>query len=524
MKNMKSIYLKTVAAAFAFSAVQMSCTDEFQRYNTDKTQPTEEQLEGDNYLLGGFFPQMQRNVIPIQENDFQHCESMIGDAYSGYLTAINPWKGLVFANYNPDNAWVSEPFNKVFSKFYSAYNSVKERTKGEGVNFAWAKILRVASMQRMTDLYGPIPYGKIDEAGGMNAEYDSQEDVYKHMMEDLTSAIDELTNYTAQHPNSKPMSDYDEVYAGDFSKWIRFANSLKLRLAVRMVYAAPDEAKKCALEAVSHKMGVIEDNSQNAQIACTKNPLNVMWDAYSDTRAGADLIAYLKGYEDPRLAKYFQEGNVNKTVGYFGVRTGIEIKDKDKLKGYSAPRVVPTDPVLWMSAAEVAFLMAECAINDWAVGGTAEELYNKGVKLSFAQWGASGVEEYLMDETKRQASYVDPLNIHSASALNFVTIKWNDWASKEQKLERIMTQKWLAMYPLGQEAWSECRRTGYPKLFPVKVNNSNGTVNTVKGARRVNFPPDEYTNNTGNVQAAVKLLKGPDTMGTNLWWDNKPAN
>lgn len=522
MKNMKSIYLKTVVAFFGLTTIlNVSCTDEFGRYNTDKTQPTEDQLKGDNYILGGFFPQMQRNVISIQENDFQHCESMIGDAYSGYMTAINPWKGLVFSTYNPDNAWVSEPFNQIFSKFYSAYNSVKGRTKGEGVNFAWAKILRVASMQRMTDLYGPIPYSKIEEAGGMNAEYDSQEDVYKSMIADLTSAIDELTDYITRYPNAKPMADYDEVYGGDFTKWVRFANSLKLRLAVRMIYAAPDEAKKYALEAINHQGGLIQDNSQNAQIYCTKNPLNVMWDAYSDIRAGADLISYLKGYGDPRLTKYFQEGTVNNSTGYWGVRTGIEIKDKDKLKGYSAPRVAPTDPLLWMPACEVAFLMAECAINGWAVGETAEALYEKGVKLSFTQWGASGADNYLQDEAKRQAAYEDPLNMHGAAALNFVTIRWNESASKEQKLERIITQKWLAMYPLGQEAWSEYRRTGYPKLFPVKINSSNGTVNTAKGARRVNFPPDEYTNNTVNVQAAAKMLKGPDHMGTRLWWDNK---
>src|SRR5574344_234767 len=145
-------------------SVPSSCTDKFSKYNTDKTQPTEDQTNGDNFGLGAFFPQMQRFVVPTQENNYQHCENMIGGAYGGYLTAINNWDGTVFAFFNPKNSWIDEPFDVVFTNFYSAYNKVKKDTKGEGINFAWAQILRAASMQRMTDLYGPIPYSKIEQA------------------------------------------------------------------------------------------------------------------------------------------------------------------------------------------------------------------------------------------------------------------------------------------------------------------------------------------------------------------------
>ncbi|WP_431215537.1 SusD/RagB family nutrient-binding outer membrane lipoprotein [Puia sp. P3] len=87
-------------------------------------------------------------------------------------------------------------------------------------------------------------------------------------------------------------------------------------------------------------------------------------------------------------------------------------------------------------------------------------------------------------------------------------------------LEQIITQKWLALYPDGQEAWTEFRRTGYPKLFPVVVNNSGGTISTTGFIRRINFAQTEKNTNSGAVDAAVQLLGGPDNGGTRLWWDH----
>ena len=85
-------------------------------------------------------------------------------------------------------------------------------------------------------------------------------------------------------------------------------------------------------------------------------------------------------------------------------------------------------------------------------------------------------------------------------------------------MERIITQKWLANFPLGQEAWAEYRRTGYPKLMPVVVNNSGGTVNTERGARRLAYPQEEHLNNLTNYNDAVQMLGGADNMGTDVWW------
>ena len=94
-------------------------------------------------------------------------------------------------------------------------------------------------------------------------------------------------------------------------------------------------------------------------------------------------------------------------------------------------------------------------------------------------------------------------------------------ASEEEQLERIITQKWIAMFPNGTEAWSEFRRTGYPLIFPVRSNYPTSGVDTNKQIRRMVFPQSEYSNNGAAVQEAVKLLGGPDNGGTKLWWDKK---
>ena len=124
-----------------------------------------------------------------------------------------------------------------------------------------------------------------------------------------------------------------------------------------------------------------------------------------------------------------------------------------------------------------------------------------------------------------QTDYTDPntaLNgAYDSKALNLLSVKWDSGASQEEQLQRIITQKWIAMFPNGQEAWSEFRRTGYPKVIPIVNNLSGGKVDTNVQVRRMTFPRSEYSNNAAGVAAATALLGGADTGGTKLWWDKK---
>jgi hypothetical protein len=313
---------------------------------------------------------------------------------------------------------------------------------------------------------------------------------------------------------------YDVVYGGDFKKWVKFANSLKLRMAMRIAFVDPVNAQKYALEAINHPIGVIEANDENAEIDNDTNSLWVMWGPYADTRAAAEITTYLKGYNDPRLSKYFVPAE--ETDDYRGMRVGIVIPSHDwACKNFSVPNIAEKAPTLWMCAAEVAFLKAEAAAYWGWIGDDAETLYNQGISLSFAQWGAGDAAAYANDDTSMPNGYTDDPN-YTAGAPSTITIKWDNAATNEEKLERIITQKWIAIYPLGHEAWAEKRRTGYPRFFDIPVvTNTDQTLKT-RGASRIPYGIDELRNNAQNYNAALNMgLGGRDDYGTRLWWDVK---
>lgn len=140
------------------------------------------------------------------------------------------------------------------------------------------------------------------------------------------------------------------------------------------------------------------------------------------------------------------------------MRRGIVIPElKTTGHKYSGVNIAPTSPLYWMNAAEVAFLRAEGqAVFNFSMGGTAESFYNQGIRLSFEQWGADGVEDYLKDDVNKPTAYTDPAGTNTyQNALSNITIKWNDSADKEEKQERIIVQKWIANWQLGNEAWAD---------------------------------------------------------------------
>ncbi|MDR3059511.1 MAG: SusD/RagB family nutrient-binding outer membrane lipoprotein [Prevotella sp.] len=516
LKNIKTVLASTLLC----SLFLVSCTNNFEDMNRNPAEPTDDEILEGYYKLGAFFPQMLNYAYPAQENAYQMGENLIGDPYGRYLSIANTWSSN-FSTFNAPSGWINSPFNDAFEKVYGGWTQVKEQTGGEGQLFAWAQIIRVTAMQRITDMYGPIPYSQVG-SGSLGSAYDSQEDVYKNMFTDLDAAIAELTTFVAENPSYNAMAKFDKVYSGDFTKWIKYANSLKLRMALRIVYADPALAKQKAEEAVSHPIGVIVNNNDNTQNAFPQNPIWTMTTAWGDSRVCADIIAYMAGYDDPRMAQYFTKSQVEGGPEYLGLRTGITISGKDWADRYSSTTYSQTAPTLWMAASEIAFLKAEGALRGWSMGGTAKDLYEEGVRLSFSQWLASGADTYLEDATSKPGDYADPDSKLAAKAVSTITIKWNDADPFETKLERLITQKWIAMYPLGQEAWSEQRRTGYPHFFPVLVNASDDPNLTTRLASRIPFAPDEKNNNAQNYENAVKLLGGADNYSTKLWWDKNP--
>lgn len=515
-------------------ATIISCTDKFEDYNTDPYGIYDSELQGDFNNVGLPFKAIQLGIYvndPAWNTQLQ--QNLMADVFSGYMTPPTPFAGNVNnMTYSLVEGWNGFPWSDAYDLVMKPVAKAEVLSKDKYNDFyAWSLILKVEAMHRVSDIYGPIVYskfGKVNADGSV--DYDSQQEAYYAFFEDLEKAITLLQPYIEKEGDLKslPFAQFDLAYAGSYTKWARFANTLRLRLAIRISDIDPSKAKSEAEKSLSNSLGLISTNDENLVFSSpTTHPLNVINNSWGDIRMGAPMESILGGYEDPRISKYFLPAVDPAVAGeYKGIRQGIEIDAKTRYGDYSKLITFP-DKITLMTAAEAHFLKAEAALRGWSGAGDAKDNYEKGVSTSFEQHGVGGVDTYLSNTTNTAKPYVDPKSINAGQNdvlagspyLSSITVAWNPAGSFEENLERIITQKWIAMYPEGQEAWSEFRRTGYPKLFPVIVNNSGGEISTTDFIKRVKFASAEYSTNTAGVQKAVTLLGGPDTGGTSLWWD-----
>ena len=497
---------------FCLLAVLSSCTGNFVDINRPGSKLSPEELQRDNYAVGSFLIQMQGVAFPEQENAYQTMIDFVGN-YLGRYTTYTKELPKNHTLFNASNAWCAWPASYAPS-VVSAFNEVVTLNGKENISYAWALILRAQAFLRFTDIYGPFPLSMDKD----NAEvYSSQRDIYLQLINDL----DKATAYIASDANlaneKTVFAPYDLVYKGDFNKWRKFANSLKLRIAVRISNVEPAMAHSLAEQAV--RDGVIEDNEENCTISYNKSGLWTTAVSWGDSRICADLESYMTGYRDSRLSKYFLQPNVAGSRKFIGCRAGALIESNVLAKRlYSTVNLSETTPGVWLTASEMAFCKAEGVLRGWNMGsGTVRDFYEQGIKLSFKQWGADGVAAYLLDDTSVEADYTDASGGFGGNVtkVSTITIKWNDNAPMAEKMERLITQKWIALFPNGQEAWNEIRRTGYPRIFPVPQATNGYTLLT---PNRIPFDKNQQINNRSNYDKAVEYLGGADDYATPMWW------
>lgn len=430
-----------LAGVMTIGIMTLSCTGNYLDINTNPYEVNRDQTLTDGYATAAAIAAMGGAVISTDVNTAQFTDCLLGGPMGGYYSTTGAFEKTI-DNYNATDDWtrVLLASDRIIPTLYSNLSELKSITD-DPVTLAIANIIKVTAMLRVTDTYGPIPYSQIGQGGKITVSYDSQEKVYDTMFEELDACINTLT----ENRLSGIPSTADPVYDGTAVKWCKFANSLKLRMAMRIVYAAPEKAKKMAEEAVNHEIGVMTDNSDNAalQKVAFGDKGNPLYTAIKynqptgsvtggDTHAAADIICYMNGYNDPRRAKYFIKSEFD-GIDYVGIRIGIEKPSLNSVgRKYSGVNVTTEDPLVWMNAAEVAFLKAEAkAVFGFNMGaGTAKEFYNEGIRLSFEQFGLSGYAEYAEDDENRPATYTDPAGLNSyAGVLSNITVKWDDAAT-----------------------------------------------------------------------------------------------
>lgn len=540
---MKIHNLKTLAFGVAVAFSVVGCTDNFEDFNKEKTGGPE-----------NFYADYKAIVSPLKsmqtslKNDTQLFPNLSADMYSGMFSTATQFNGgknnLTYFMMDGWNNRIVSHQEELFNLSINAKIAAKNQYSSINFDgtFAVSKILRVISAAKVADSHGPVVYSKFEKPNANGTtDFDSQQDAYRFFIEDLTVAANELyrigsTPNTVNAEDKAVLSLSDLVYGGNMLKWAKLANSLKLRMAMRMSYADPAKSKLYAEEAMNSPAGLISDNEDNALVNVGQSEMSFIVYDWGDCLVGAPLVTYLQGYFDPRLSAYVKPATDPSIEGeYKGIRTGIDLLNgKSTYGGYSQPLAKSakgdyfsgTEGKLKLfTAAETWFLKSEAALKGYAGAGSAKSNYETGVAQSFGEWGKDGVAAYLNDAVSTQEPYIDPKNsanniLAGDSQLSTITIKWNDGDSNERKLERIITQKWLSLYPNGPEAWAEQRRTGYPILFKVRQNDSGGAIDTNAMIRRIPYTNDTKTS-TYNYPQAASMLNGPDTGGTRLWWDKK---
>ncbi|MDR3188367.1 MAG: SusD/RagB family nutrient-binding outer membrane lipoprotein [Prevotellaceae bacterium] len=337
----------------------------------------------------------------------------------------------------------------------------------------------------LTDTYGDIPYREVGKS--LVPVYDAQKDVYTGLLADLTQAVGLL------NANGGNISG-DVVYGGDVTKWRKFANSLKLRIALRI--ADKEEAPAKQTIAALSPSDLIGSNDEAFRFIYASspqhNPQAAAFDTRDDYRVSKTIIDKLKALNDPRLPVYAQQPS--DTSAYIGAGNGLSASNAaaQGLTKTSRPGtyfLTPAAPAVIYSYAEVLFNLAE-AVERKYITGNAEDYYKQAITASLQQFGitdATTISDYLAQSS----------------------VQYNATSYKQS----IGEQKWIAFFGQGLDAFAEWRRLDYPQLTPGPAAVLNGKI-----PLRFFYPGAEQSLNGKNRSAAV-ARQGEDLLTTKLWFD-----
>jgi hypothetical protein len=517
--------MKKIILALTLALVLGSCTKDFVSSNQNPYQITNESLLQDNNLLGSPFSSLMANLFGDQIE-----ENLIQDSFTRQMATPTPFAGGI------NNTTYYIRWNTYWDRIYGSIMSpsqkvIKLADAGGYKEFsAWAKMLRILGMSRLTTFHGPVIYSNYGSQAS-TILYDKESDLYNLFFKQL----DTIQSVFKANPTYAGFKNFDASYGGDVTKWLKLTNSIRLRLAIRLSKVAPDIAKTQGEKALADASGLISTNGDNFNISLYGNILplaRICWQ-WDDTRMGDGMESILVGLKDGRLPVYFQPASDNTLYAdhpaypYKGIRNGAFLNSKSDHMPCSKINTSfnTTATRRYMTAAEVSFLKAEASLRGWAGAGDAKTNYENGVRLSYADWGATGVDAYLADATSKPINFNDPIDArNSFTSRSTVTVAWNEADSKELKLEKIITQKWIDGFTNALEAWVDFRRTGYPKLPYNAKNDSNadwGVIGATDFIKRMPFVNGERSNNAAGVADAVSKMGtgAKDDIATRLWWD-----
>ena len=490
-------FIKIMSVFLMAGIVLGSCEDDWLDINRDPENPAEAPAE----LI---FPASVSEVAGIVGGRY----TLVGGIFSQWWTqanSANQYKQFAAFNLSRD------AFDGEFQQLYAgALNDLKEVKSQARADDNWsfylmATVMEAYTYQLLVDIYDQIPFRQaLKGANNISPEYDDGQLVY----DSLITRIDRALAKPLDAASSVDPDDKDLLFNGDMDQWVRFANTLKLKIYLRQRFARPNVAQQGITDlynegaqflGTSAKMDVFEDadSKSNPFYEMDKRQLNTP----NNLRASQTLFDFLQVNGDPRYQALYNEAanggyNPMKQGNHNAPSSGPGSLDPDDV---SVVHVEPRDPVYFLSAAESHFMQAEVAV---VYGlGDAQSQYNQGVIDAFSQLGMDG------------SSFVA-----SGGAYEYPS-----GGTQEEQMEAIMMQKWAGFARFqGIEAWIEWKRTGYPQVNPngyehasYEVGQFVSPVTNVLGENefplRMPFPQSEYNNNP-NTPDLVPVTQP-------VWWD-----
>ncbi|WP_289061315.1 SusD/RagB family nutrient-binding outer membrane lipoprotein [uncultured Zobellia sp.] len=519
----KSIYI----LMFALLSVG-ACDDGFEELNVNPTKPT--QVAASNKLTA-----VMKFISSERYDNWRAGMIYQSTMMQHVATTAGYWSG---DKYTWNKGYASSLLDRYYGNAVKSIEDLQVQLEEEGAPEemkAIVRILRVFTYSRLTDLYGDIPYSEAGKAvieGIFLPKYDAQSEIYPDLLNELEEASSALSSGISE------FGPADVIYNGDQAKWKRLANSLMLRLGLRLIKVDPTASQAWVTKAIAG--GVMTSNEDIFYLqhdADNKNGIGEVFTADGNPRMSARFINFLKDNNDPRLTvlaslpaeriifkedpenpgQFIEDRREDRTEeerlnpdAQRGLVNGKDVPmleeenvDLDNLfsnlNDYSEPNRLlitsETAPMIFQTYAEVEFMLAEANVR-WGLAGDAETHYNNGVTAAMKHLSLYGEGGVIAD-----GDIADYLAANPYDAAN--------------ALEQINTQYWAATFLNEYETFSNWRRTGYPVLTPVNYpgNVTNGTI-----PRRLTYSESEQSVNPDNYAAAI-AAQGPDVLTTRVWWD-----
>lgn len=431
--------------------------------------------------------------------------------YNNFRLFVQYWTETIYRDetrYNLNQRSITDRWWAVL--YRDVIKDLKEsstRIEGEGLPAGEAKnrqaineILTVYAYYVLITSFGDVPYTDALNIDNIQPKYDKASDIFNSIADRLDQALANLD------PSAPGYGTADFIFNGNsewknnpIGGWVKFGNSLKMRMGMLVADVDPSRSKTMVEAAAP---SVVMSNTENIKMNYLATPPNTnpVWEdliqsGRHDYVAAQPFVDTLKAYNDPRLPLYFDTA-LTAGRGYVGQNPGSRASFND-FSGPSAKVSDPQAPFVYFSYAEMEFYKAEAVERGYAVGGTAEQHYKNAIIASIEEWGGTPEEA--------DAYYNQPKVNYNTASGNYK--------------EKIGVQSWIALYNRGYDAWTEWRRLDYPKLnlpFLAEPNFSDGETPQV--IVRLSYPVVEQNLNRANYDAASASI-GKDWKTQKLWFD-----